>query len=202
MQNLTFFLDENCRCRPSFRPRRGKCWLKKLTNTKAETNKQTNKQTSKHTNRQDKNIVQFLLRRNCPTAPQNFKMLRPLKDTCVWLDAEKAWRIIWIWHYGRHQWLAQGLSEWLSFLMPCEWIFIWLLIAVPWHPSGGNPRAFSSLLSISIIATLETRRKLDRVNFHKDIWDCDWEQRKTLANSWPARPQCDELAALHADDTT
>lgn len=84
------------RCRPSFHPRKGKCWLKKVTNTKAETNKQTSKHTN--SNRQDKKVVQFLLRRNCPTAPQNFKMVRPLKDTCVWLDAEKAWRIVWIWH--------------------------------------------------------------------------------------------------------
>ena len=37
-------------------------------------------------------------------------------------------------------------------------------------------------------ATSDTRGELGRVNFRKDFWDCYWEQRKKLANSWPAGP--------------
>ena len=31
--------------------------------------------------------------------------------------------------------------------------------------------------------TLEPRKKIGRVTFSKDFWDCYWEQGKTLANS-------------------
>ena len=33
-------------------------------------------------------------------------------------------------------------------------------------------------------ATLETRRKLGRVNSRKDFWDCYWGQEQKLAKSW------------------
>ena len=43
---------------------------------------------------------------------------------------------------------------------------------------------------IQVLAFLETRWRLGRVNFRKDFWDCYRGQGETkLANSWLARPR-------------
>ena len=39
------------------------------------------------------------------------------------------------------------------------------------------------LLSLCLFATLKMRRKLSRVNFHKDFSDCYWGQGNNLTNS-------------------
>ena len=38
-----------------------------------------------------------------------------------------------------------------------------------------------TLLTAKIVATLESRRELGRVNFHKDFWDCYWWR----GENWP-----------------
>ena len=54
------------------------------------------------------------------------------------------------------------------------------LVTVPEVFAKVNSAQFSSPL---FSATLETKRKLGRVNYRKDFWDCYWEQEKKLANS-------------------
>ena len=54
-----------------------------------------------------------------------------------------------------------------------------------WSNQNNSPN--SLLSSIPPFATLERERKLGRVGFCKDFWDCSSGQRKKMANSWPTR---------------